>query len=156
MISRRTKEALAAAKARGVKLGTAGDRRRQRDAAAARDAALEPVLRELSHLSTRAAAAEIERRGLGKISYKTVARARVRLGIAGQVDRGNRNRLSKTPRGPVSLCAPRKIIKCCLVQRLYYAARLVEGSWPYRARAAPHPASAAQRHRCVDLGARRV
>ena len=38
-------------------------------------------LRELSHLSSRAAAAEIERRGLGKLSYKTIARARVRLGL---------------------------------------------------------------------------
>ena len=36
---------------------------------------------ELWHLSTRAAAAEIERRGFGKVSYKTVARARVRLGL---------------------------------------------------------------------------
>ena len=42
---------------------------------------VEPVLRELSHLSSRAAAAEIERRGLGKLSYKTIARARVRLGL---------------------------------------------------------------------------
>jgi hypothetical protein len=49
-------------------------------AAAARDAELEPVLKELSHLSARAAAAEIERRGLGKLSYKIIARARVRLG----------------------------------------------------------------------------
>ena len=51
-------------------------------AAAARDAELEPVLKELSHLSARAAAAaEIERRGLGRLSYKTIARARVRLGL---------------------------------------------------------------------------
>ena len=48
-------------------------------AAAARDAELEPVLKELSHLSARAA--EIERRGLGRLSYKTIARARVRLGL---------------------------------------------------------------------------
>jgi hypothetical protein len=40
------------------------------------------VLRELQHLSSRAAAEEIERRGLGKLSYKTIARARVRLGLA--------------------------------------------------------------------------
>jgi hypothetical protein len=52
-----------------------------RDAAAARDAQLEPVLRELSHLSSRAAAAEIERRGLGKLSYNSIARARARLGL---------------------------------------------------------------------------
>lgn len=50
-------------------------------AAAARDAELEPVLKELAHLSARAAAAEIEHRGLGKLSYKTIARARVRLGL---------------------------------------------------------------------------
>ena len=38
-------------------------------------------LRELSRLSSRAAAAEIERRGLGKVSYRTVMRARARLGL---------------------------------------------------------------------------
>jgi len=52
-----------------------------RAAAVARDKALEPVMIELKHLSTRAAAAEIEHRGLGKMSYQTVARARVRLGL---------------------------------------------------------------------------
>ena len=82
MISRRTKEALTAAKARAVRLGRQEIADANRDAAAARDAELEPVLRELSHLSSRAAAVEIERRGLGKLSYKTIARARVRLGLA--------------------------------------------------------------------------
>jgi len=81
MISRRTKEALAAAKARGVRLGRQEIADANRDAAAARDAELEPVLRELSHLSARAAAEVIERRGLGSLSYKTIARARVRLGL---------------------------------------------------------------------------
>ena len=81
MISRRTKEALAVAKARGVRLGRQEIADANRDAAAARDAELEPVLRELSHLSSRAVAAEIERRGLGKLSYKTIARTRVRLGL---------------------------------------------------------------------------
>ena len=80
MISRRTKEALAAA-ARGVRLGRQEIADANRDAAAARDAGLEPVLRELSRLSSRAAAAEIERRVLGKVSYRTVMRARARLGL---------------------------------------------------------------------------
>ena len=82
MISRRTREALAEAKARGVKLGRQGEiANTNKAAAAARDAKLEPILRELSHLSLRAAAAEIERRGLGKISYRTIIRARIRLGL---------------------------------------------------------------------------
>jgi DNA invertase Pin-like site-specific DNA recombinase len=81
MISQRTIAGLAAAKARGVKLGRQEIADANRQAAAARDAGLRPVLEGLSHLSSRAAAAEIERRGLGKVSYKTVARTRVRLGL---------------------------------------------------------------------------
>ena len=83
MISQRTIAGLAAAKARGRKLGSSVSKLAAKNAAAAaaRDAELEPVLKELSHLSARAAAAEIERRGLGKLSYKTIARARVRLGL---------------------------------------------------------------------------
>jgi DNA invertase Pin-like site-specific DNA recombinase len=67
MISRRTKEALQEAKARGVKLGRQETGDVNRAAAAARDAELGPILRELSHLSSRAVADEIERRGLGKV-----------------------------------------------------------------------------------------
>jgi DNA invertase Pin-like site-specific DNA recombinase len=76
MISRRTKEALAAAKARGKELGRNGKKLGKKNAAAAaiRDEAIEPVLRELPHLSSRDVAEEIERRGLGKPSYKTVMR----------------------------------------------------------------------------------
>ena len=83
MISQRTIAGLAAAKARGTKLGSSVGKLAAENAAAAavRDAELEPVLKELSHLSSRAAAAEIERRGLGKLSYKTIARARVRFGL---------------------------------------------------------------------------
>ena len=81
--SRRTKAGLAVAKARGKKLGAYGKKLGKENAAAAkaRDEAIKPVLLELWHLSSRAAAAEIERRGLGRLSYKTVARARVRLGL---------------------------------------------------------------------------
>ena len=82
--SRRTKAGLAAAKARGKKLGTFGKKLAKRNATAARarDKTLRPVLKELAHLSSRAAAAEVERRSLGKVSHKTIARARVRLGLA--------------------------------------------------------------------------
>jgi DNA invertase Pin-like site-specific DNA recombinase len=82
MISQRTSAGLAAAKARGVRLGRQETADANRHAAAARDAKLEPVLRELSHLSPRKIAAEVEHRGLGKLSYKTIARARVRLGLS--------------------------------------------------------------------------
>jgi DNA invertase Pin-like site-specific DNA recombinase len=82
MISQRTSAGLQAAKAKGVKLGNQSLAVANREAAAGRDAAMEPAMRELAHLSTRKAAAEIERRGLGKLSHKAVARVRTRLGIA--------------------------------------------------------------------------
>ncbi len=84
MISQRTSAGLAAAKARGVKLGRYGAVLAEKNSAAARarDAKLQPALQELSQLSPRAVVAELERRGHGKLSYKTVARARIRLGIA--------------------------------------------------------------------------
>jgi DNA invertase Pin-like site-specific DNA recombinase len=81
MISQRTSAGLQAAKVRGVRLGNQALAEANREAAAERDAAMEPAMRELAHLSTRKAAAEIERRGLGKLSHKAVARVRSRLGI---------------------------------------------------------------------------
>jgi DNA invertase Pin-like site-specific DNA recombinase len=88
VIAQRTKDALAAAKARGKRLGNPVLKSRpgvtlaenNRQAAAARDAEMEPVLRETANLSARAAARELEHRGLGKVSYKLVQRARARLG----------------------------------------------------------------------------
>jgi DNA invertase Pin-like site-specific DNA recombinase len=84
MISQRTAAGLAVAKAKGVVLGSTGKALAAKNAAAAaaRDAELKPILVELSHLSPQKVAAEIERRGRGSVSYKTIARARVRLGLA--------------------------------------------------------------------------
>jgi DNA invertase Pin-like site-specific DNA recombinase len=86
MISQRTIAGLQAAKTRGKALGSysAVLAAKNADAAAMRDAELKPVLQELSHLSSRAAAAEIKRRGLGAFSYKTIMRARARLGLSNQ------------------------------------------------------------------------
>jgi len=81
MISRRTKEALAEAKQRGVKLGRQATADANKATAAARDAELAPILRELSNLSSRAVAVEIEKRGLGKVSHVLVQRARAHLGL---------------------------------------------------------------------------
>ena len=81
MISQRTIAGLEAAKARGDKLGTYSAVLAEKNSAAAaqRDAALEPFLRETAKLSSRAAAAEHERRGRGTISYRTIMRARLGL-----------------------------------------------------------------------------
>ena len=89
LISDRTIAGLQAAKAKGKKLGNPMLKTKpgttlaenNRALAAARDKVIEPVLRELSHLSPQKAANEIERRGLSKMSLKTVKRARVRLGL---------------------------------------------------------------------------
>ena len=54
---------------------------REREAAAVRDTAMAPILRELSDLSAERAAAELDRRGFGYVSYMTVRRARQRLGL---------------------------------------------------------------------------
>ena len=91
MISQRTIAGLQAAKAKGKKLGNPTLKAKpgttlaenNRAQALARDKAIEPVLRELQHLSPQKAADELQRRGLGKLSLKTVKRARVRLGLEG-------------------------------------------------------------------------
>jgi DNA invertase Pin-like site-specific DNA recombinase len=80
MISQRTIAGLAAAKERGVVLGNANIGAATRAAAQARDAKLEPMLRELAHLPSREIAAELARRGV-KVSYRTVQRAMARLQV---------------------------------------------------------------------------
>src|SRR5215831_3541916 len=64
LISRRTKDALAAAKARGVQLGNPELAAANRAAARGRAEALRPVLMELRDLSANAAAIELNRRGV--------------------------------------------------------------------------------------------
>jgi DNA invertase Pin-like site-specific DNA recombinase len=84
LISRRTKDALAAAKARGVQLGNPELAAANRAAARERAEALRPILAELSELSATAAAAELNARAVptpagGKWHAKTVLRVRQRL-----------------------------------------------------------------------------
>ena len=86
LISKRTKEGLAAAKARGTKLGgwTAGSERSQQEAAALAER-MRPVMNELANLSAHQAAAELNRRKIvsatgGKWYAATVIRLRERLG----------------------------------------------------------------------------
>src|SRR4051794_9989872 len=81
LISRRTRAALAAAKERGTKLGRQETADMQRDAAAARDAELAPILRETIKLSGRAASEVIEQRMGIKVKDRTIRRARARLGL---------------------------------------------------------------------------
>ena len=86
IIGERTRLALQAAKARGVKLG--GSNRKSvenRDAALARAKALRPVLTELAGLSARAVAMELNKRQVetpagGRWHAQTVSRVRERLG----------------------------------------------------------------------------
>ena len=85
LISQRTKDALAAAKARGQVLGGLNAKGVQnREDAKARAEALRPVLAELEGLSARAIAAELNRRGIatpngGKWQSTTVIRVQRRL-----------------------------------------------------------------------------
>jgi DNA invertase Pin-like site-specific DNA recombinase len=83
MISERTKAALAAAKAKGKKLGNP----KLLAAAAERDVALRPVLEELRGHSLRAIAAELDARGISSPSGRapwnavSVRAALLRLGL---------------------------------------------------------------------------
>jgi DNA invertase Pin-like site-specific DNA recombinase len=85
MISVRTKDALAAAKRRGVKLGgTNAKSLAMKQEALDRAEALRPIMAELAGLSARAVAEELTRRGVetpagGKWHAVTVIRVRKRL-----------------------------------------------------------------------------
>jgi DNA invertase Pin-like site-specific DNA recombinase len=87
MISERTKVALAAAKARGVKLGNQAQADANKALAAARDAELRPIFLELAAESYHAIAAELTARSIaaprGGAAWNamSVMRAMKRLGI---------------------------------------------------------------------------
>jgi DNA invertase Pin-like site-specific DNA recombinase len=86
LISERTRAALQAAKARGVRLGNPAIADTNRQAAASRDEALRPHLEELASRPLRAIAAELETRGIaapagGGWNPQTVRRAIKRLGL---------------------------------------------------------------------------
>jgi DNA invertase Pin-like site-specific DNA recombinase len=90
MISQRTKDALAAARERGVELGNPNLGRMVTEATAARDAILKPILQEMWEMPLRDIAAELTARNIptprggDAWSPMTVMRAMKRLGIAGR------------------------------------------------------------------------
>jgi DNA invertase Pin-like site-specific DNA recombinase len=86
LISERTKAGLAAAKRRGVKLGGLNAQsEKTKVEALARAEALRPVLAELAHMSARAAAAELNKRGVqtpARCCWHAVTVLRVRKRLA--------------------------------------------------------------------------
>ena len=85
-----------------------------REAAAARDAAIEPILRELAALSSQMVATELNHRGVNRISYKTVERARRRLGLPAPNTRGERIKaaLAAANRQPRRRCTHARTQPC--------------------------------------------
>ena len=86
MISQRTRAALAAARERGVALGSPTIGKRNKNEARQRAAMLRPYLIEMKGLNDEAAARELNRRKVsaargGAWSGKTVSRVRLRLGL---------------------------------------------------------------------------
>jgi DNA invertase Pin-like site-specific DNA recombinase len=90
MISERTRDALAKAKQRGVKLGNPNVGKMVTEATAARDAVLKPILQEMWEMPYRDIAQELTNRNIptprgGDLwNAMTVMRVMKRLGIAGQ------------------------------------------------------------------------
>jgi hypothetical protein len=80
-------------RARQLRAKGVGDANRQ--AAAARAAVLAPILRELPSLPPRMVADELERRVGVRVSYKTIERARQRLGLAAPNTRGGRIKMAR-------------------------------------------------------------